>query len=106
MSAFAAGALGVAFLASLVALFIDRTTGATGLGLAIVAVVVLGKTGETLHVKTVRECVEQMTSQQYLMSRRNPETVNRTEVVQKVQALFIDMLALEPSALTPNAPLA
>ena len=105
MSAFAAGALGITVLASFVALFIDHVVGMTGIGLAIMAAIVLEETGKALRVKTVRECVEQMTCEQYLKSRRNPETVNRTEVTKKVQALFMNMLLLKSSALTPDAPL-
>jgi len=103
MSGTAAVAVATAFLASLAALFINAADGATGLISTVVAAIILDKTGRSLRANTVRECIEQMIREQYLKSRSNPNTFNRTEVVEQLQALFIDRLALEPSALTRDA---
>lgn len=103
MSGTMAVIVAIAFLASPAAFFINGAGGAAGLASTIVAAIILEKTGRSLRANTVRECVEQMIREQYLKSRRNPNTFNRAEVVEQVQALFIDRLALEPSDLTADA---
>lgn len=103
MSASAAAVVGIAFLASLVAFFISGAVGAAGLISTIAGAIILEKTGRSLRANTVRECVEQMIREQYLKSRSNPNTFNRTEIVKQIQALFVDRLALEPSVLTRDA---
>ena len=44
--------------------------------------------------------VEKMSRENYINSRRNRKTVNKTEVVQKIQQLFSHDLELEPKLLT------
>ncbi|MDO7852637.1 hypothetical protein [Hymenobacter convexus] len=103
MSSTVSTALVLAFLASLLAFFIDKKV-------AIISLVAWGlctnfaaKTGNTLQVQTIQECVEKMTREQYIKSRRNPATFNQQEIFQQVQQLFIKGLYLPASALGRDA---
>jgi hypothetical protein len=93
----------IAFLASFATFFLD----AKSAGLALVASFLLAflasKFGNTLHITTISECVVQMTREQYIKSRRNPDAINHNEIERHVQAIFMDGLALPASALTREA---
>jgi hypothetical protein len=55
--------------------------------------------GKNFRVKTVGEVATMVARENYIKSRRNPKTVNRQEVVEKIRELFAHDLSLEPSSL-------
>jgi len=55
------------------------------------------------ELKTARQLSEKLTRENYLKSRRNPTTVNRSEIADKVKELFKNNLDLEDTALTRQA---
>jgi hypothetical protein len=91
------------FLTSLLVFFISGTAGSISLLVWCLAIIIATETGNTLQAQTIRECVEKMTREQYVMSRRNPATFNRQEVFRQVQQLFIKGLSLPASALGREA---
>ena len=93
----------VAFAASLASFLFSAKVAGIGLLISSLAALIAGKTGKTVHVQTVRECIEKMTSENYSKSRRNPTTFNRTEIDKQVLAIFMDDLDLPASALTREA---
>ena len=93
----------ISFFASLAAFIFSAKVAGIGLLISTVASMIAGKVGNTLHVQTVRECVERMTRENYLKSRREPSTFNRAEIASQVQAIFMDGLALPTSALHREA---
>ncbi|WP_071891166.1 hypothetical protein [Hymenobacter sp. PAMC 26628] len=93
----------IMFLASFTSFFFSSTAGCTGLTISVIAAMVAQYTGNTWRVATVREWVEKMTREHYLKSRRNPITVNRTEIAKQLKSLFADRLALDPTVLTRDA---
>jgi hypothetical protein len=92
-----------AFLVSLAAFFISAKAAGICFLVSCFATSIANKIGNTLHAKTVRECVEKMTREQYVKSRRNPGTFNRREVFSRVQAIFVNGLGLPDSALHREA---
>jgi hypothetical protein len=92
-----------AFMLSLGAFFYHWEAGITGLLLTFVSGYLAGKFCLALEVKTIRNLVERMTRENYRQVRRNPNTVNRHEIVPQIQALFQHELEIQPSRLTPNA---
>jgi hypothetical protein len=52
---------------------------------------------------TVGQLAEKFSREHYLKARRNPDTVNRREVEQKIIQLFSDKLGLDTSVLTREA---
>lgn len=56
-----------------------------------------------LELLTVGQLAEKISREDYFKARRNPTTVNRNEIAQKVKELFSKDLELEESALTRQA---
>jgi hypothetical protein len=52
---------------------------------------------------TVGQLAEKLAKENYLKARRNPTTINRSEIEQKVRALFSEALHLEESLLSRDA---
>ena len=92
-----------AFLTSFAAFFFSTKVAVIGLLISALAAIIATKTGNTLQVATIRDCVEKMTRENYLKSRRNSGTFNREEITKQVQKIFLDGLALPASALNREA---
>ncbi|WP_375416117.1 hypothetical protein [uncultured Hymenobacter sp.] len=93
----------LAGLASLAAFFAGPGVGFSAILLVIAGAEAASKFGNTLQSATIREVVEKMTCQHYLKFRRHPTTVNRTEIVPHIQALFRYKLDIMPADLTRDA---
>ncbi|TWR30021.1 hypothetical protein FPZ43_09245 [Mucilaginibacter pallidiroseus] len=93
----------ILLLASIGLSFLNNTAGFVLGGIAVTCLVLAGKFGRELKVKTLGDLAEKIAREHYLKCRRDASTVNRTEVVQKVKALFADYLDLEPTMLTKEA---
>jgi acyl carrier protein len=96
-------AFGLLLLASVAITFYTETAGYISGGIAIFGLVLAGKFGKELKVKTLGDLSEKIAREHYLKCRRDASTVNRAEVNQKIKELFADYLDVEPSALTKEA---
>ncbi|MDR6942441.1 hypothetical protein [Mucilaginibacter pocheonensis] len=76
--------------------FVGLITAVTGLMLA-------GKFGKELKVKTLGDLAEKVAREHYFKCKRDAATVNRNEISQKIKELFTSDLYLEPSVLTRDA---
>jgi len=92
-------------LGSLVGLFINWKFGLIGVALSAIGFQIAGWFGNEFTVNTVGEVADKMARENYIKSRRNPNTVNRQEIVKKVKELFGHDLDLDPSVLTSEASL-
>ena len=72
-------------------------------GIAILGLVLAGKFGKELKVKTLGDLSEKIAREHYLKCRRDASSVNRAEIAAKVKELFADYLSVEPSALRKEA---
>jgi hypothetical protein len=89
--------------ASFVGLFFSPAIGGVGVILATTGLILAGKFGKEMPVKTLGDLAEKIAREHYLNCRRNASTVNRNEVVEKVKELFGHELYLEPSVITRGA---
>ncbi len=90
-------------LASLADLFFNWKYGLLGLGAIIIGYQLARWFGKEFRIKTVGEASSLLARENYLKSRRNPNTVNRQEIVDKIRELFSHDLGLDPSVLTREA---
>jgi uncharacterized protein YneF (UPF0154 family) len=58
-----------------------------------------------LNLKTVGQVAEKMTRENYLQSRRKPETFNKAEIAKVLTAMFSSELNLNKNKLTRKAKL-
>ena len=70
----------IVFLLSLITLFFNGTLGVLGMAATISGLFIANKTGLVLDQKTLGDVAEKMTREQYIRSRNNPETFNRSEI--------------------------
>ncbi|WP_374948534.1 hypothetical protein [Mucilaginibacter sp.] len=96
-------AFGLLLLASVAVTFYSEIIGYIGGGVAIFGLVLAGKFGKELKVKTLGDLSEKIAREHHLKCRRDASTVNRAEVNQKIKELFADYLDVEPAALTKTA---
>ena len=89
--------------ASFIGLFYFPVIGVVGAVLSVAGLVLAGKFGKEMPVKTLGDLAEKISKEHYRNCRRNASTVNRNEVAQKVKELFVHDLYLEPSVLTRNS---
>lgn len=85
---------------SLAGAFFYPAVGGLGAALAIVGLILAGKFGKEMPVKTLGDLAEKISREHYRSCRKNASTINRAEVAEKIKDLFIHDLAFEPSALT------
>jgi len=90
-------------LASFVGLFFYWQTGLAGLTFSIAGFWLSDRLGNELDLTTVGELAEKFAREHYKQVRRNPATVNRTEIAKKVIELFMTDLDLEENVLTREA---
>jgi acyl carrier protein len=57
----------------------------------------------TLDLKTIGEVADKMSRESYLKSRRNPSSVNKNEIENKIRDIFRDRLSIPESALHKDA---
>ncbi len=90
-------------LASAVGFFYQPVMALIGAIVAITGLMLAGKFGKELKVKTLGDLAEKVAREHYIKCRREASTVNRNEISQKVKELFTADLYLEPSVLTRDA---
>jgi hypothetical protein len=83
--------------------FYNNIAGFILAGIAITGLVLAGKFGKELKVKTLGDLAEKIAREHYLSCRRNASTVNRAEVAEKVKELFADYLTVEPASAKKEA---
>ena len=93
----------VLLFVSLVSLFFSWQIGLLGIIVSLLGAVITNKLGNELSIKNVGGLVEKLSRENYMDLRRNKNTVNRIEVVQKIKQLFSHDLGLESQYLTRDA---
>ena len=88
---------------SLACLYFLPVVGGVGAVLAIVGLILAGKFGKEMPVKTLGDLAEKIAREHYLNCRRNAATVNRAEIADKIKELFVHDLALEPQVVNGNS---
>ncbi|MDO3626561.1 hypothetical protein [Mucilaginibacter sp. BT774] len=86
-------------IASGIVCFFNLFAGLAGLLSSAIALKLAGKFGKEMHLKTVGDLACKISRESYLKVRRN-NTINKTEVEQKLRELFVNDLELEPVTLT------
>lgn len=94
------GTLVILLLASLIILFIDGPIGLSGLMFSIVGLWFAYNIANELDLQTVGQVAEKMTRENYLKSRRNPNTFNKSEIEKVLTDWFSNDLGLDKSKLT------
>jgi hypothetical protein len=92
--------LALLLLASFVGLFFYWQAGMVGLAFSIAGFWFSERLGKELDLSTLGELAEKIAREHYKNVRRNPATINRNEVAEKVKELFIIDLDLEEKVLT------
>jgi len=85
--------------ASFIGFFFFPVIAGIGALLAITGLVLAGKFGKEMPVKTLGDLAEKISREHYRNCRRNAQTVNRHEVAEKVKQLFTHRLYLEPQVV-------
>ena len=93
----------VLFFVSFGGLFFKWQYGLLGLLISIGGLWFANKIGNGLDVQTVGQVAEKMTRENYLKSRRNPKTFNKSEIERVLTDLFSNDLDLDKSKLTREA---
>lgn len=95
--------LTILLFASLVGIFFHWQIGLFGLLLSIAGFWLAGKIGNELDLQTVGQVVEKMKRENYLKTRRNPNTFNKNEIEQILIDWFVNEFDLDKSKLTREA---
>lgn len=90
-------------MAAIALSFFNNIAGFILAGIAITGLVLAGKFGRELKVKTLGDLSEKIAREHYLKCRRDASTVNRAEVAEKVKELFADYLHIEPASIRKEA---
>ncbi|MBK9993400.1 MAG: hypothetical protein WAS56_01950 [Saprospiraceae bacterium] len=93
----------IAFLFSVVGLFFNFQIGFAGLMCSIIGFWISIKIGNEFDLESVGQVAEKMCRENYLQSRRNPKTFNRSEIEKVLIDWFSLHLSLERSKLTKDA---
>ncbi len=88
---------------SVIGLFFFPAISGFGAVIAITGLILAGKFGKEMQVKTLGDLAEKIAREHYLNCRRNASTVNRTEIAEKIKELFTHELYLEPSVVRRNS---
>lgn len=89
--------------ASFIGFFFFPVIAGIGAVLAIAGLVLAGKFGKEMPVKTLGDLAEKISREHYRNCRRNANTVNRHEIAEKVKQLFTHELYLEPQVVRRGA---
>lgn len=95
--------LAIILLGSLIALFFNTEMGLLGLLFSMIGLWLSFKTANELDVNTVGELVKKITRENYLKSRRNPNTFNRNEIEKVLIDWFSYDLDINENKLTRDA---
>lgn len=79
----------------LITLFFHWQFGIAGIICSIILFKLTEKRGSEFKEETVGELVERITEENYLKLRRDPQTINKKEVIKKIERLFIRVLGLD-----------
>lgn len=93
------------FIGGLVTLFFNWKIGLSGITLSIAGFWLAGKFSNELDLQTVGQLADKMTRENYLKSRRNPNTFNKKEIEKMLTNWFSDEFCLEKEELTREAKL-
>jgi len=93
----------IALIASITVSLVYGVVGYIGTVIAITGLILAGKFGKELKVKTLGDLSEKIAREHYLKCRRDASTVNRAEVAEKVKELFAEYLDVEPASLKKQA---
>ena len=93
----------IMLLVSIVAVFFSGRIGIAGIVFCIGSLWLFNKFSKELNLKTVGEVAEKMTRENYIKSRRNPNTFNRKEIEKVLTEWFSVKFDLEKSELTKEA---
>jgi hypothetical protein len=94
------GTLLILLLASIVGLLFKRQIGLSGLAFSIIGLRLANKIGNELDLQTLGQVAEKMTRENYLHSRRNPKTFNKSEIEKVLTDWFSNDLGIDKSKLT------
>ncbi len=83
------------FMLSFFGLFFNPYLGGLGIGLDILGWLVASKFAKTFRYTTVRELIENIVCANYLLFRKNKNTINRKELPNLITAWFANNMALE-----------
>lgn len=86
--------LAIITIGSLIEIFIDPKFGLIGFISSVLLLRLSSITGKEFKENTIGELSDRMSQENYLQSRRNSETVNKKEIVKKIEQLFIVNLGL------------
>lgn len=94
----------ILFLGSIVELFFNWKLGLISIVISILLIQLVSLTGKEFIVKTIGQLADEISQESYLKSRRNPSSINRNEIVKKIEELFIHELALSKThkKITPE----
>lgn len=93
----------ILLFASIVGFFINWQIGLSGLVFSIAGFWFANKIGIELDLQTIGQLAEKMTRENYLKSRRNPNTFNKKEIEKVLTEWFSNDLGLNKSELTREA---
>jgi positive regulator of sigma E activity len=93
----------ILFAISILSFFYDYKIALIGIGISVFGIWITHKFGKELNLKTVGDLAKKMKRENYLKSRRNPESVNKNEIEQIIIDLFSIELDLDKSELTRSA---
>ena len=97
------GTLAILLITSIVGLYFNWQIGLLGVVFSIAGFWFANKIGNELDLETVGQVAEKMTRENYLKSRRNPKTFNRSEIEKVLTDWFSNDLYIDKSKLTREA---
>jgi len=89
----------ILILVSIVFLFINLKFGILGIGISVLGFKLANKFGKEIEMKSIRELVEKITTENYLNVRSNKNTINRKELKSVITDWFADNLGIEKNEL-------
>lgn len=95
-SNFMVAILALMLLIAVVCLFFNWQIGIFFLCLSVSSSLIFPFLAIDFKAVTVGQLADRMALENYFYSRRNPETINRAEVISNIEKLFIDNLGVEP----------
>jgi hypothetical protein len=99
------GTLAIILLISLIGLFFNWQIGLSGLVFSFAGLWFSNRLGNELDLQTVGQVAEKMTRENYLKSRRNPKTFNKSEIEKVLTDWFSEAFDLEKNKLTRDTEL-